>query len=87
MKIIETYEVKLPAYALSYIVNGDSSGIDDNDIKAIDNYMKYFYKQADSLDGHVIVSNEENNEEPYFTFSPDFGLACEVMDYKILIVK
>jgi hypothetical protein len=46
MKTIASYTVYLPDYALSYLVNDDSSGIEEEDKKTIDSYMEFFYHEA-----------------------------------------
>ena len=42
----DTYEEQIPDYSLSYLFNNDASGLEDNDIKAIDNFMQYYYDLA-----------------------------------------
>lgn len=36
MKVIDYYELALPDYSLSYLVNGDGSGLEPEDIETID---------------------------------------------------
>ena len=76
--------LRIPTYALSYLINGDNSGLDDQDKQNIDSYMSKFYNLAEDHDGYVIFSQE--NEEEYFSSHPEFGLACNVQDCIILIV-
>jgi hypothetical protein len=71
MKEIKRYGVEMPDYSLSYLVNGDASGLEDEDVK--------------NIDGQVIFDTIE--EEGHFTHSPEFGLACHCVDSVILIVK
>lgn len=79
MKIKEQYDdVKLPTWSLSYIINGESSGITEDDKKMVDEYMAQF------TGGDVIV--DVSDEEEYFTWSPEFGLACNVVDATILVL-
>lgn len=84
MKEQERYEVKFPDYALGYMVNADASGLEDEDIKAVDAYMQWYYDRAKEINGHVIFSC--GDDEAYFTWNPEFGLACNVVDCIILIV-
>lgn len=85
MKIHEVYDnLPIPGYALSYLVNGDDSGLDENDKKDIDDYMKDYYTRADSVNGHVVFSVD--SEEGYFDSCPEFGLACDVYDCTIAIL-
>jgi hypothetical protein len=85
MKTVAEYtELKIPSYALSYLVNADASGLDDKDIAATDNYMLQYYKEAVKAGGHVIFS--PSDQEPYFAHSPEYGLPCDVVDCTVLIV-
>ena len=71
----KTYEVDLPGYSLSYLINGDSSGIDEVDVKNIDSFMKQFYDESAELNGNVVI--DIIDEEGSFTHCPEFGLACD----------
>jgi hypothetical protein len=79
MKLIETYEAKLPSWAMSYIINNDASGLEDYEIRQVDEYLDRFYQM-----GSVVVGYNEN-EEPFFCSRPAFGLACDVLDCDINI--
>jgi hypothetical protein len=85
MKEIKRYGVEMPDYSLSYLVNGDASGLEDEDVKNIDGFMEQFYREAENIGGQVIFDTIE--EEGHFTHSPEFGLACHCVDSVILIVK
>lgn len=86
MKVYAEYdELPIPTYALSYLVNGDSSGIEESDVKVIDAYMSDYYNEAKEVDGHVIFSCDTEGDT-YFTWNPEFGLACEVEDCTIVIL-
>ena len=80
----KTYEVDLRGYSLSYLINGDSSGIDDDDVKIIDDYMEQFYNEAEQLNGHVVI--DVISDEGGFTHFPEFGLACDCYESKINIL-
>ena len=95
-KISEYTELKIPDYALSYLVNADSSGLETEDIESIDSFMEQFYTEAKENHGHVIFSIDEitdndgdilEYQEPYFCSCPRFGLPCDVVDCTVLIVK
>jgi hypothetical protein len=87
MKTISEYtELNIPSYALPYLVNNDPSGLEDNEIKIIDNYMDQYYSEAKEKNGHVIFS-PENDTEPGFIHFPEFGLACDCIPCTVLIVK
>lgn len=84
MKVYAEYdELPIPGYALSYLVNGDDSGIDDEDKRAIDAYMEDYYKEAKEVSGSVIFSC---SGEPYHSKYPEFGEPCEVEDCTITIL-
>jgi len=84
MKTHAEYNVKIPDYALSYLVNSDSSGLEEREIVLIDHYMRKYYTVAQAVNGSVIIDPSEN--ESYFTSNPAFGLACNVVDTIILIL-
>jgi len=85
MRKSSEYDVKMPEYAMCYLINGDSSGNEEADIKIIDTYMRKFYDEAKKTDGHVVVGMPEDGHEPYFTSMPAFGLACTVYDIRITV--
>lgn len=86
MNILSKYtELPIPTWALSYLVNGDASGIDDKEQKQADNYMDQFYREAKEKHGHVIFSCGDG--EGSFTHYPEFGLACDCIDCTVLIVN
>jgi len=56
---IRTYNnLRIPTWALSYIVNADSSGITEEDKNLVDKYLGVFEKAAENLGGDVIFSIE-----------------------------
>ena len=73
------YIAKIPTWALCYIINGDPTGLENKDIKLIDNYL---------YDNNVeIVSpltNKIGDLDPYFSHYPEWGLAAEVVDCTII---
>ena len=87
MKTLKEYSVNMPCWSLPYIVNNDASGMPDEDIKLVDDYMSQYYKEAEKHGGQVIVGAVGPEAEPFFTWCPDFGLACECAEYLVLIVK
>ena len=73
MKIKDTYEYQFPSYALPALINGDYDGLEDEDIKLLDNFIK--------SNSHIDVwEDKEIDQEPYFTHYPEFGLPCNVVD-------
>lgn len=84
MKTLAEYDVNLPDYSVCYLINDDSSGLDQEDINTIDNYMQEFYQLADNNNGSVII--DCGDSEPSFTWNPAFGLACNCFDATITIL-
>jgi hypothetical protein len=83
MKILKHWDIALPDYSASYLINGDSSGLDPDDIVIIDDYMEPFYAAARELNGSVVIYIQEDNG---FTWGPAFGLACDTYKTSILIL-
>ena len=85
MKTLESYTENIPVYAMCYLHNDDASGLKDEDIKATDNFLQWYYDRAKELKGHVIIGC--NDDEGSFTHRPAFGLACNCVETEILICK
>ncbi len=72
---------RIPTYALPYLVNGDATGLTDEDIEIID--------KAVSRNGIEIVvpiaEDVEADPQPYFSSSPMFGLPAEVEDCIVIM--
>ena len=73
---------KIPDWALCYIINGDASGLEDEDIEMVDKFCEQFPGAIYSP-----ITNEDGDIEPYFTSYPAFGLACDVVDTEIVIFE
>lgn len=84
MKEHARYIIALPDYALPYLINGDESGLELHDLFVIDNYMLPFYGKASEVHGDIIIC--PSDDEPYFTWHPSFGLACNIIDTIVLIL-
>lgn len=67
---------KIPQYAICAIEYGDFSGLDDEDIDNINEFLECLFPNGFVVDCH---SNEPEGE-PYFTRCPDFGMSTEVVD-------
>lgn len=72
--------VKLPDYSLCYLVNGDGSGLEDDDIATIDEWLKDLTDEHGYISFHFL---DDEGEEAYFCHSPEFGLACNVVDTEL----
>ena len=80
----KTFKVELPDYCLSYLVNGDSSGLRADEIINVDLFMDEYYDYAEELKGHVVIDviDEEGSFNPF----PEFGLACNTLACNINIL-
>lgn len=77
MNIMETGIKKVPTYALCYLVNGDATGLTEQEVNEIDRLLR-----EQSVE---IVSPPSDEEwQPYFSSSPWFGKPCEVVDCEIV---
>ena len=72
--------VTIPTWALCYLVNGDSSGLEPEDKKLVDDWVEQTRKG-----GCLDVCCQ--GSKPYFTGHPAFGLACDVEDCDVFITK
>ena len=79
MKIIDYITDDCPDYALSYLVNGDSSGIEDSDQEAADQWVKECEERLIDLYPGCTVTFDTKDEEPSFTRHPAFGLSCNTV--------
>ena len=69
MKIKDTYTYNFPAYAMSALFNGDTSGIEQEDIDHLDAFLK----REDYIDDW----DYDPEEDSFFVHNPEFGLACD----------
>jgi hypothetical protein len=60
-------EYTVPERALSYLINGDSSGFEDSEQEAID----YFIKSKDLNEAKGHWSHDSENNEAYFSWRND----------------
>jgi hypothetical protein len=86
MTTLKTYDVQLPCWALSYLVNGDASGLENDEQAQVDAWAEQFYREAKSLGGYVVITEAPDGDR-YFSHSPEFGLPCNCEDYQVLILK
>lgn len=84
MKILYEYNVRVPEYALPYLINGDNSNLTKDDIITINNWLKYYQDKSIVLKGAVSINLVNDNS--YFSKHPTFGLPCTCIDCVILIL-
>ena len=75
--------IAVPEYAIPYLVNGDTEGLSEQDVKNIDEFADDMAKKGFHADIFTFVTEDANgnliedeNAEPSFTWSPAFGDAC-----------
>lgn len=73
---------KIPTWSLCYLVNGDASGLTDEEIRMIDTWVNDWKVQVVSP-----FAEGEGNAQPYFSHCPLFGLPTEVEDCDILFTN
>lgn len=66
---------------MGYIINGDTTGLTDEEILMIDKWQSEWNVQVVSP---VTDEDEDGNAQPYFSHYPLFGLPAEVEDCEIL---
>ena len=71
---------RIPTWSLDYIINGDATGLNEDEIKMIDDL---FHKQRIELVCPV-EDNEKVGTQPYFSTFPFFGLPAEVEDCLVI---
>ena len=76
---LDDYTVeRVPFYSVCYLVNADPTGLEDEDIEAIDKCVDMMYEE-----GYDMTVFDFQDEEPHFTSRPAFGLACDCYETKI----
>jgi len=72
VNIKDTYRYQFPAYALPALFNGDDSGMEQEDIDNLEAFLK--------RESYIDTWDCPDEAEPYFTWNPEFGLACDCVD-------
>lgn len=62
----------IPVWALSALINADYTGLEDEDITAVEQWL--------DTTGYSQVCCPEEDDEMYFAPYPAFGLASDVID-------
>jgi hypothetical protein len=73
---MKRYKCQIPTWALNYLINNDKSGLNSEDLNLIHDWKS-------SWDCDILIST---SDETYFSKSPEFGLACDVMDCDVLVL-
>lgn len=87
MKILNTYEFKLPEFLLPALINDDRTGLSDEDEKTFKKAEDTFKELTEENKGNYYTIDYGNNDEDaYFTWRPDFlNVGCNVVDIKVHI--
>jgi hypothetical protein len=75
---------KIPSYALPYLINNDSSGLSQDDIRIIDRWLDDWLESSRSVEGYLVISPTGESER--FTRFPEFGLPCMYIECDISIL-
>lgn len=61
----ETYTYTFPTWALSYLINGDSSALTEEEIKQVDEFVE--------RENYIDVFTHDPEEEPYYSKHAEIG--------------
>ena len=73
----ETHSCRIPTWALNYLVNADTEGLTEEDLKLVRAWECKW-------DGPISISA---SGDPYFSNCPAFGLPCDVEDCEVLVCE
>ncbi|MBD5236306.1 MAG: hypothetical protein HDS62_02010 [Bacteroidales bacterium] len=76
---MEFFIEPIPVWAMCYLINGDSTGLTDEDKAIADKWWSDNKVQTVSP-----VSEDSGETSPYFSHFPAFGLASEVTDCHVM---
>lgn len=81
-KVVNKYEYKIPSWAMSQLINGDCSGLDDKELKAIRDFELVVLAKHGS--GHWSIESEEK----YFSWHNDVtDLGNDVYDCVYVVIE
>jgi hypothetical protein len=63
--IAEWNQLRVPTWALSYLVNSDSSGLEQKEIDAVDKWWRVFTDKCEEMGGHSCIFAVETNFEDW----------------------
>lgn len=81
-------EEEIPAWAICYLVNGDSTGLTETEIETVQKWEKdnkvvdVSPKMIKGKDGE-----ETDISDPYFSAFPAFGLPSDVYDCNVMCME
>jgi len=68
MNTFEVHEFTLPIWASSYLINSDPSGLEDDDIQLIDDFVMDVIGSGQLASFHCVDADVDNS---YFAYSND----------------
>lgn len=87
MHAVYERKINMPDYAMPYLINGDNSGLTEEDIQIIDRWFNRMQRIADNYESVVIIGMPEDGDEGSFCSDPEFGLACNCFEITITMLK
>ena len=87
MNIAYKESINIPDYAICYLVNGDSSGLNEEEIILIDTWINVYYAKAEELYGHLNIVQLNDDDSGSFDSFPPFGLACNTFECELIILS
>ena len=72
---------EIPTWALCYLINGDASGLTDEDVAIVDKWC-----EVNNVTTVCAPDIQEGECSPYFTHCPAFGLPSDVVDCQVMIL-
>lgn len=73
---------KIPTWSIGYIINGDSTGLTEDEIRMIDSWLNEWQVEIVSP-----ITDGQGNALPYFSHCPLFGLPAEVEECDIIYMN
>ena len=78
---------RVPSWALSYLINGDYSGITEDEKTTVDKWLDGMNKWVESIGGNPLYMNiNPVTEHEFFTKYPEFGLPCDCTECDIEVL-
>lgn len=77
MEIMAIEIEKIPAWAISAIIYSDYTGLNEEDIELLERWL--------GTNDYDDIYPPREEDEPYFSSHPAFGLACDVYDCKCIV--
>lgn len=73
---------KIPTWSIGYIINGDSTGLTEDEIRMIDSWLNEWQVEIVSP-----ITDGQGNAQSYFSHCPLFGLPAEVEECDIIYMN